>query len=129
MDVKALRILAVAWIPVLAGLVVVAGIIGASDGWPALGTAIVAVAGLVALVGVGWLKQRPIAPGDSGTYGTTVLIKLALVEAAGLIGFALAIGTGPWWLAVVGAVFSLAALRLAWPSPADQERHELLYLI
>ena len=121
--------LALAWIPVIVALVIVAALIDTADGWPVLGSALVAVVGLVSLVGVGWLRQRPIAPGDSGTYGTTVLIKLALMEAVGLVGVALAIAVGPWWLSLLGAALSLASLRLAWPSPSDQERHELLYLI
>lgn len=128
-DLKILRMLAIAWIPVMAALVVVALLVDASDGWPVLGSLLVSVVGLVGLVGIAWIKQRPIAPADAGTYGTTVLIKLALMEAVGLLGFALSIAVGPWWLSVVGAAFSLIGLRLAWPSPADQERHELLYLI
>ena len=129
MDLKILRMLALAWIPVIVALVIVAALIDTVDGWPVLGSALVALMGLVSLVGVGWLRQRPIAPGDSGTYGTTVLIKLALMEAVGLVGVALAIAVGPWWLSLLGAALSLASLRLAWPSPSDQERHELLYLI
>jgi hypothetical protein len=128
-SLKVLRIVALAWIPVMAALVIVAALIDASDGWPVLGGALVAVAGLFGLLGIGWLKQRPIAPGDASTYRTTVLIKLALMEAVGLLGFGLAVSVGPWWLTVIGAVFSLAGLRLAWPSDADRERHELLYLI
>ncbi|NNL98329.1 MAG: hypothetical protein HKO63_09010 [Acidimicrobiia bacterium] len=129
MDLRILRMLALAWIPLVVVLVVVAAVIDASGGWPVLGSALTSLIGLVALTGIGWLRQRPIAPGDDTTYATTVLIKLALMGAAGLVGFALAISVGPWWLSVVGAALSLAGLRLAWPSPADQERHELLYLI
>jgi hypothetical protein len=128
-DLKILRMLALAWIPIIVAIVFVAALIDTADGRPVLGSALVAVVGLVSLVGVGWLRQRPIAPGDSGTYGTTVLIKLVLMEAVGLVGVALAIAVGPWWLSLLGAAFSLAGLRLAWPSPSDQERHELLYLI
>ena len=113
----------------MVALVVVAALIGASEGWPVLGSVLLSVVGLVVLVGIGWLRQRPIAPGDDSTYGTTVLTKLALMEGVGLVGFALAISAGPWWLAIVGALYSLAGLRLAWPSPTDQERHELLYLV
>ena len=129
MDVKTLRALALAWIPVIVALVVVAAVVDGQDGWPVLGSVLVVLTGFVTLVGIGWLRQRPIAPGDTSTYGTTVLMKLALMEAAGLVGFAFSIAVGPWWLAAIGAVFSLAGLRLAWPSPSDQERHELLYLI
>jgi len=118
-----------AWIPVIVALATVAALIDTADGRPVLGSALVAAVGLISLVAVGWLRQRPIAPGDAGTYGVTVLIKLALIEAVGLIGFALAIAAGPWWLSLLGAAFSLAGLRLAWPSSSDQERHELLYLI
>ena len=121
--------LAIGWIPVIAALIAIAALIDPSDGWPVLGSVLVSVMGLIALLGIVWLKQRPIAPGDAGTYRTTVLIKLALMEGVGLLGFALAISVGPWWLSAVGAGFSLAGLRLAWPSAADQERHELLYLI
>ena len=129
MDLKILRMLAYGWIPVLAALIAIAVLIDGGDEWPVLGTVLVSVAGLASLLGTGWLRQRPIAPGDAGTYGTTVLIKLALMEIVGLIGFALAVSVGPWWLSLLGAGFSLAGLSLAWPSASDQERHELLYLI
>ena len=129
MDLKILRMLAIGWIPVIAALIAIAALIDPSDGWPVLGSVLVSVMGLIALLGIVWLKQRPIAPGDVGTYRTTVLIKLALMEGVGLLGFALAISVGPWWLSAVGAGFSLAGLRLAWPSAVDRERHELLYLI
>lgn len=128
-DLKILRLLAIAWIPIVMALVVVARLVDASEGWPVFGSLLVSAIGLGALVGIAWLKQRPIAPADAGTYGTTVLMKLALVEGVGLLGFALAIAVGPWWLSAIGAALSLLGLRLAWPSPADRERHELLYLI
>ena len=112
--------LAIGWIPVIAALGVIAALVDPSDGWPVLGSVLVSVMGLTALVGIAWLKQRPIAPGDAGTYGATVLIKLALMEGVGLVGFALAISVGPWWLSAVGAAFSLAGLRLAWPSAVDR---------
>ncbi len=117
------------WVPVLLTLVVMAALIDMEDGWPVLGTIIVGVLGSVSLGVIAWLRQRPIAPGDEAAYRTTAITKLALMEATGLIGFALAIAVGPWWLAVVGAGFSLTGLGLAWPSAADQERHELLYLV
>lgn len=129
MNLKFLRMLAYGWIPVLAACIAVAALNDGGDGWPVLGTVLVSVAGLASLLGIGWLRQRPIAPGDARTYGATVLIKLALMEIVGLVGLALAVSVGPWWLAVLGAGFSLAGLRLAWPSASDQERHELLYLI
>lgn len=129
MDLKILRLVAIAWIPVAVALVVVARVVDASDGAPVFGSLLVSAIGLVTLVGIAWLKQRPIAPADAGTYGTTVLMKLALVEGVGLLGFALAIAVGPWWLSTIGASLSLVGLRLAWPSPADRERHELLFLI
>jgi hypothetical protein len=117
------------WPPVLAALTVAAALVGAEGGWPVLGPIVVGGVGMAALVAIGWLRQRPIAPGDDQTYRATALSRLAIVEAIGLLGVVLAIAVGPWWLALIGSAFSLVALALSWPSPADQERHELLYLV
>lgn len=117
------------WPPVLVALTVAAALVGAEEGWPLLGPIVLAVVGTGAVVAITWLRQRPIAPGDEQAYRSTVLSRLAIVEAIGLFGFGLAIAVGPWWLALIGSVISLAALALSWPSPADQERHELLYLV
>ena len=129
MDVRVLRIVAAAWLPVVGALVVVAAILGNSDGWPVTGSILVGGAGLFGLLIVAWIRQRPIAPADAGTYRRTVLLKLAITEAIGLVGFALAVVVGPWWLSIIGAVASLVALARTWPSAADRERHELLYLV
>ena len=78
---------------------------------------------------VAWVRQLPVRPGDSAAYGKAAALKLALAEVPVLVGFALGAAIGPWWLTVVGAGFSLACLAFAWPSEADRERHELLFLV
>lgn len=117
------------WPPILVALAVAAAVVDSKDGWPVLGAVLIVVVGIGGLLGIAWLRQRPIAPGDDDNYRTTAYGKLAIVEAVGLAGVVLAIAVGPWWLAVIGACFSIAGLSLSWPSPADQERHELLYLV
>ena len=129
MNLRTLQAVAALWVPVLGVLVAVAAVGDAGEGWTVAGPVIVGGIGLASLAAIFWLRQRPIAPGDDTAYRTTLLSRLALVETAGLIGFALAIAVGPWWLVVVGAVPSLVGLWWSWPSPADRERHELLYLI
>jgi len=117
------------WPPSLVALTVAAALVGAADGWPVLGPIVVTAAGGIALGAIGWLRQRPIAPGDDETYRSTVLSRLAIAETVGLFGVVLAIAVGPWWLALIGSAFSLGGLALSWPSATDQERHELLYLV
>lgn len=129
MDWKAIYFVASLWPPVLVALVMAAAAVGEEEGWQVAGPIMVAALGLGALLAITWLRQRPIAPGDGATYRSTVFTKLAVVEGVGLLGFVLAITVGPWWLAILGAAFSLPGLALSWPSPADQERHELLYLV
>ncbi len=124
---RALRIVASTWVPLLVVLVVAAAAIDAEGGWTTAGP--ILVGGLGALLGVFWLRQRPIPPSDTATYLRTALIKLALVEAVGLGGFVLAVVVGPWWISVVSALLSLIGLAASWPSESDRERHELLYLI
>ena len=129
MNSTAIYVVAWLWPPVLASLTVAAVLVGAEDGWPVLGPIVVGGFGLAALMVIGWLRQRPIAPGDDQTYWATALSRLAIVEATGLFGVVLAIAVGPWWLALIGSAFSMVALYLSWPSSSDRERHELLYLV
>lgn len=129
MKSTAVYVVAWLWTPVLVALTVAAALVGADGGWPVLGSFLVVSVGVAALVAIGWLRQRPIAPGDLQAYRSTALSRLAFVEAVGLVGVVLAIAVGPWWLALIGSAFSLGALALSWPSSADQERHELLYLV
>ncbi len=110
-------------------MVVVAAIVAGGDDMPVIGSAIVVVVGLIALTVIGWLRQRPVAPDDSATYGTTAISKLAVAEIPALVGFVLGIGFGPWWLAAVGLGASIVGFALAWPTESDRERHELLYLV
>jgi hypothetical protein len=129
MNSTVIYVVAWLWPPVIAALTVAAALVGAENGRPVLGPFVIGGVGAAALVAIGWLRQRPIAPGDDQTYRTTVFSRLAIVEAIGLLGIVLAIAVGPWWLALIGSAFSLVALALSWPSSADQERHELLYLV
>jgi hypothetical protein len=123
------QVVAWLWPPVLVSLTVASALVGATGGRPVLGSIVVSGLGTTGLVVIAWLRQRPIAPGDDQGYRATVLSRLAIVEAIGLLGVVLAMVVGPWWLALIGSAFSLVALTLSWPSPADQERHELLYLV
>ncbi len=129
MDLRLLRILASALVPTLVGLVVLAAALASDDapGW--VGSVIVALVGTVSIAALGWIRQLPVRPGDEAAYGKAATIKLAVAEASGIIGFAIALALGPWWVAAVGAAFSLAGLAVAWPSEADRERHELLFLV
>ena len=129
MDLTVLRSLASAVVATLIGLVVLAAVIGSADGSPVVGSLIVSVLGLVSIGAIAWIRQFPVRPGDATTYGKAAVVKLAVAEAAGLVGFALAVSLGPWWLALIGAGFSLAAIALVWPSESDRERHELLFLV
>jgi hypothetical protein len=129
MSRTAITVVAWLWPPSLVALTVAAALVGAADGWPVLGPIVVTIAGGIALGAIGWLRQRPIAPGDDETYRSTVLSRLAIAETVGLFGVVLAIAVGPWWLALIGSAFSLGGLALSWPSATDQERHELLYLV
>ncbi|NNC93048.1 MAG: hypothetical protein HKN80_11225 [Acidimicrobiia bacterium] len=129
MKSTAVYVVAWLWPPVLASLNVAAALVGAEDGWPVLGPAVVTAVGMGGLIAIGWLRQRPIAPGDDETYRSTALSRLAIVEAIGLFGVILAIAVGPWWIALIGSTASLVGLALSWPSASDQERHELLYLV
>jgi len=124
-----MRTLAFAWVVVAMALVGASALLRLTDGSFTVGVLIVAVLGFFTLGAIGWVRQRPIRPEDEVAYLHTALIKLSLAEGIGLIGFALSVTLGPWWLAAVGVGFSLVGLSLALPSDADRERHELLYLI
>ena len=129
MDLQLLRTLAGGILSTAVVLVVLAGVIGSGDGSVVLGPLVVATIGLFSIGAIAWIRQLPVRPGDEVAYGKAAVVKLAVAEAAGLIGFALAISIGPWWVAVVGAGFSFVGFALAWPSEADRERHELLFLV
>lgn len=128
-DLRLLRSLAGAMIPMVFGLVVLAAVIGSDHGSPGIGSVSVAVVGIGSLGAVAWIRQFPVRPDDEASYGKAVMIKLGVAEVPGLIGFALGVALGPWWLAGIGASFSLVALALGWPSEPDRERHELLFLV
>lgn len=129
MNLHLLRILAFTWVVVATALVGLSAVLRVADGSFTVGVVVVAVIGILVLVAIGWVRQRPIRPNDEATYFRTSLIKLSLAESIGLIGFALSVTLGPWWLAAVGVAFSLVGLTLSLPSNADRERHELLYLV
>ena len=75
------------------------------------------------------MRQRPIPPDDAAAYSSTCVLKLAIAEIPVLVGFVLGLTFGPGWLALIGFTFTASGLVLAWPSEADRERHELLYLV
>ena len=129
MDLPQLRALAGAIALTLIVLVILAAVLGSGDESPLVGTVLIAAIGAVSIGAIAWTRQLPVRPGDAAAYGKAAAVKLAVAEAPGLIGFALAISLGPWWLAVVGAGFSFVGFALAWPSEADRERHELLFLV
>jgi hypothetical protein len=129
MDLPRLRALALSLVPVIGLLVVVAALVAPSDGRDVLGILIMGGVGAVVVAGVAWIRQLPVRPGDTAAYGKAAVAKLAVSEVAVLVGFALGVAIGPWWLSVVGAGFSLAGLAFSWPSGADRERHELLFLV
>ncbi|MDH3605428.1 MAG: hypothetical protein OER12_00370 [Acidimicrobiia bacterium] len=129
MDSRSLSLLAAVWLFGFASIIRGARAIDTQDGWPVLGTVIVLLLAGVELLVLLWLRQMPLPPGDERRYRLTIALKLAGAASIGLIGFAMAIIVGPWWLSALGAVLSLAGLAVAWPSVADRERHELLYLV
>lgn len=129
MDSRSLSLLVVGWLFGIASIIGGARAIDTQDGWPVLGTLIVSLLGGVELLVLLWLRQMPVPPGDKRRHRTTIALKLAGAASIGLIGFALAVIVGPWWLSAVGAALSLIGLAVAWPSMADRERHELLYLV
>lgn len=129
MGLVQLRVVALGVAASMIVLSVVAAVIAESADLAPLGSVVLVVGGLLAWAGIGWLRQRPIAPGDDEAYGTTALIKIAIAEVPALAGFGLGIGFGPSWLALVGLGGSAVGLVLAWPSEADRERHQLLYLV
>ena len=129
MDARSLTLLVAVWLVAGLALVSIAAAVDTADGWPVLGTALVVAVGGLELVGLLWVRQMPVAPGDDARYRTTALIKLGAAAGMGLLAFGLAVAVGPWWLAAVGFAISVVGLALAWPSAADRERHELLYLV
>lgn len=129
MDLRVLRAVAVSFLPVIGMLVGVAAVVAPSDGNEILGIVIIGLVGAAVLTAVAWIRQLPVRPGDSAGYGRAAVLKLALAEVPVLVGFALGAAMGPWWLTIVGAGFALAGLAFAWPSEADRERHELLFLV
>lgn len=124
-----LRLLAASLLPVVGLLTGLAVAMAEPDGLPVLGALLATAVGAVALVAVGWIRQLPVRPGDAAAYGRAAVMKLAIAEIPALLGFVLALVAGPWWLAVIGGAATLAATALAWPSSADRERHELLFLV
>ncbi|MGI9647153.1 MAG: hypothetical protein ACR2OI_01395 [Acidimicrobiia bacterium] len=129
MTLELMRTLSFTWVVVAVALVGTSAFLRLSDGDITVGVAIVVILGAFVLLAIGWVRQRPIKPDDEATYLHTSMLKLALAEGIGLIGFALAVTLGPWWLSAVGAGFSLVGLAMSLPSEADRERHELLYLV
>lgn len=121
--------LALSLVVTIAALVAASSLVAGSDGAPVAGVLAVGGTGLVVLGALGWIRQLPVKPGDAAGYGRAAVIKLAVAEVPVLIGFVAAGVFGPWWVAAVGGGFSLVALALSWPSHADRERHELLYLV
>lgn len=129
MELRVLRTLALSLIPIV-GVLIGAATAAADDGGsPVIGAILAVGVGVVALVGVAWVRQLPVRPGDAHGYGRAAVVKLAIAEVPALIGFVLAIVLGPWWLAVIGGAATIGAIALAWPSAADRERHELLFLV
>jgi hypothetical protein len=124
-----MRTLSFTWVVVAVALVGLSAFLQLSDGSVTVGVLVVTILGVLVLVAIGWVRQRPIRPNDEATYIHTSLIKLALAESIGLIGFALAVTLGPWWLSAVGVGISLIGLAMSLPSEADRERHELLFLV
>lgn len=113
-------------------IVVVAGVAlssAPSNDSPALAAGPVGLVGVVILGAIAWARNYPVQPGDEAAYGRVAVVKLALAESIALIGFVIASTLGPWWVTLIGGGLALAGLGLAWPSEADRERHELLYLI
>ena len=112
---------------------VVFGVIGmslsAGDGSPLVAAGATVATGVVALVIIGWVRQRPIPPNDPEAYTATSLMKLGIAEVPVLIGFVLAVVVGPGWVTFLGLAMTAAGLAAAWPSEGDRERHELLYLV
>lgn len=129
MTLQLMRTLSFTWVVVGMALVGVSAFLQLSDGSVTVGFLIVTILGMLTLVSIGWVRQRPIRPDDEATYLHTSFIKLALAESIGLIGFALAVTLGPWWLSAVGVGISLVGLAMSLPSEADRERHELLFLV
>lgn len=110
-------------------LAVVAGFVADGDDFAVAGSIIVVASAFISWAGVGWLRQRPIAPDDPAGYSSTAFAKMAVAEIPVLLGFALAVALGPWSLAAVGVAATLVGLALSWPSESDRERHQLLYLV
>ena len=129
MTIRQLQTVALAISSTALGLAVVGILLAADDSAVLLGVAVVAVSGASAAVVIGWVRQRPIAPGDASAYKDTTVVKLAVAELPGILGFVLAVAVGPGWLALLGFAVTAAGLTLAWPSEGDRERHELLYLV
>lgn len=116
----------------VAVIVVVTGVAvssAPSNDSPILAAALVGLVGVVILGAIAWARNYPVQPGDEAAYGRVAVVKLALAEGIALVGFVVASILGPWWVTLIGGGLSLTALGVAWPSDADKERHELLYLI
>lgn len=111
---------------VAAGL---AAVLVEGEGSGAVPSALAVATIAVALVSVGWVRQRPIRPGDAVAYANTAVIKIAIAEMPALVGLVLAVVSGSGWPAILGLAGTAIGLVLSWPSEADRERHELLYLV
>ena len=123
------RLLALSMVAVIVVVAVVAFTSAPSNDSPAWAIVLVGLAGVAVLGAIAWARNYPVSPGDEAAYGRVAVVKLALAEGAALIGFVVAVILGPWWVTLIGGGFALAGLGLSWPSKADRERHELLYLI
>lgn len=128
--VSTLRLLLIAFTGGIVALSVVTVIVArdvAADGPAAVAVAVVVAAGLASLALRRVVANRLDGTSDAAlmdSYRTRFLMRLALGEAPALIGFAVALALGPWWVFFAALPFTALSFALAAPTVGNVARDQ-----
>jgi F0F1-type ATP synthase membrane subunit c/vacuolar-type H+-ATPase subunit K len=89
---------------------------------------VVAAAGVAALIGIGFVRARPLDIADdtrlAGSFRAAMFIGIGLCEAPALLGVAGSLLTDSLWILVLGLVPTMVGFALIAPGPHEIGRRQ-----